>query len=288
MQNVSQIKSQRRKARAALPAERGERGVSISHAEIEAYLDHLQGKGRVQGTLNWYRRSMMRLYDELPDEDKNIYRDTLKQWREKLVQEGYAPSTINQFMVVSNGYLEYAGKREYQFIEKLTLVEEIQPELTRNEYLRLLQTARSLGRERVYLLVKVFANTNIPLQELPKLTVEAAQAGRVNVLYNSARQVVRIPNCICQELLEYAKRKGILHGPIFLTRDGEPMSRTNVATGIKQLSAAARIPEEKGNHRCLRKLYLTTREGIERNIALLVEQAQERLLEDEQLSIGWE
>ena len=93
---------------------------------------------------------------------------------------------------------------------------------------------------------------------------------------------------ICQELLDYAKRKGILHGPIFLTRDGEPMSRTNVATGIKQLSAAARIPEEKGNHRCLRKLYLTTREGIERNIALLVEQAQERMLEDEQLSIGWE
>ena len=70
--------------------------------------------------------------------------------------------------------------------------------------------------------------------------------------------------------------------------DGEPMSRTNVSTGIRQRCAVAKVPEEKGNPRCLRKLHLTTREGIERNIALLVEQTQERLLEQEQMTIGWD
>ena len=35
-------------------------------------------------------------------------------------------------------------------------------------------------------------------------------------------------------------------------------------------------------------MYQATREGIERNVALLVEQAQERLLEEEQLTVGWE
>ena len=38
----------------------------------------------------------------------------------------------------------------------------------------------------------------------------------------------------------------------------------------------------------LRKLYLSTRAGIESNITLLVEQALERQLEKEQFSVGWE
>lgn len=255
---------------------------------IEDYLAFLQEKGRVKGTLEWYRRSLQRLYEELPEEDKHIYRNTLQDWREKLVREEYAPTTINQFMVVSNGYLDYMGRREYQVVEKLTLPEELQPELSRAEYLRLLQTARALGRERVYLIVKVFANTGLPLQELPKVTVEAVQEGRINITYNHIKQIVRIPECVRQELLAYGNRKGILHGSIFLNRDGEPMSRTNVSTGIRQLCVAAKVPEEKGNPRCLRKLYLSTREGIERNIALLMEQAQERMLEQEQLTIGWD
>ena len=51
---------------------------------------------------------------------------------------------------------------------------ELQPELTRTEYLRLLQTARALGRERVYLLVKLFGTTGLTVQELEKVTVEAS------------------------------------------------------------------------------------------------------------------
>jgi integrase/recombinase XerD len=38
----------------------------------------------------------------------------------------------------------------------------------------------------------------------------------------------------------------------------------------------------------LRRLYFSTRAGIESNIALLVEQAMERQLEQEQLAVGWE
>lgn len=293
MQNTMQVETQTRRhhsnlARGGHSAERNETGAPISPEMIEEYLAVLQDKGRVKGTLEWYRRSLRRLYEELPEQDKHIYRDTLRNWREKLMREEYAPATINQSMAVLNGYLDYIGRREYQIVEKLTLSEELQPEMSRTEYLRLLQTARALGRERIYLIVKVFANTGLPLQELPKVTVEAVQEGRINITYNHIKQIVRIPDCVRQELLSYGKQKGILQGPIFLNRDGEPMSRTNVSNGIRQLCVAAKVPEEKGNPRCLRKLYLSTREGIERNIALLVEQAQERMLEQEQLTIGWE
>ena len=57
---------------------------------------------------------------------------------------------------------------------------------------------------------------------------------------------------------------------------------------IRRLCPAAQVAEEKGNPRCLRKMYQATRESIERNVALLVERAQDRLLEEEQLTVGWE
>ena len=99
--------------------------------------------------------------------------------------------------------------------------------------------------------------------------------------------MLHVPEGLQKELLDYARRNGYLSGPIFLTKDGTPMSRTYVSTIIRQLCTAARVPEEKGNPRCLKRLYQSTRAGIEDNIALLVEQAHNRLLEKEQFEIGW-
>ena len=262
-------------------------GALMRPEEMEAFLASCEAEGRVEGTLQWYRRGLRYLYEALP-EDKTIRRDTLERWREDLVEKGYAPSTINSFLSVSNAYLDFVGHREYQLAGQLKPETEIQPELTRAEYLRLLQTARSLGRERAYLLVKLFGTTGLTVQELEKVTVEAVKEGKLTVTPSRSKQVLRIPDGLQSELLDYAKRNGCLSGPIFLTKEGTPMSRTYVSTIIRQLCTAAKVPEEKGNPRCLKRLYQSTRAGIEDNIALLVEQAHNRLLEQEQLEIGWE
>ena len=68
--------------------------------------------------------------------------------------------------------------------------------------------------------------------------------------------------------------------PHFYHPDGE--------SHLPQQRHGGHPPEEKGSPRCLRKLYQVTREGLERHVALLVEQAQDRLLEEENLSTGWE
>lgn len=79
-----------------------------------------------------------------------------------------------------------------------------------------------------------------------------------------------------------------MSGPIFQTRDGRPMHRTYVSTVIRNLCEKAQISRTKGNFQSLRKIFLSTRAGIESNVALLVEQAMERMLEQEQFSIGRE
>lgn len=267
---------------------RQEKEVTLTPESIDGYLEHLRSVGRVQGTLDSYRRKIGHLYQTLPEEDKSIRQDTLPWWREKLAEEGYSAAGINQFVIVVNGYLGYMGARELQVTDRLESAEEPQLELTRSEYLRLLSAARSLDREQAYLLVKVFGNSDLPVQELSRLTVEAARGGMISISRRCSKEIIRFPGAVCRELLDYAERQGIRSGPIFLTRAGKLIDRTYAAQSIRRLCPAAQVPEEKGNPRCLRKMYQTTRDGIERNVALLVERAQDRLLEEEQLTVGWE
>ena len=57
---------------------------------------------------------------------------------------------------------------------------------------------------------------------------------------------------------------------------------------MKRVSHDARVSEEKATPKCLREMYLRTREGIEADISTLIEMAYERLLEKEQLTVGWD
>lgn len=160
-----------------------------------------------------------------------------------------------------------------------------QLELTRSEYLRLLSTARALRQERVYLLIKLFTSTGLPVHELEQVTVEAAGEGVLLLPGEAMPQ--RLPDCLRRELLDYARRQGISSGPIFVTRTGRPCGRAGVSVSIRRLCRDAQVPPEKGNPRCLRKLYYTTRAEIEATVAQLVEQTHERLLEAEQAAVGW-
>lgn len=267
---------------------RSEKEVPLTPETIDGYLEHLRSVGRVQGTLDSYRRKIGRLYQTLPEDDKAIRRGTLPWWREKLAEEGCSAAGINQFIIVVNGYLGYMGARDLQATDKLESEDGPQLELTRSEYLRLLSAARFLKREQAYLLVKVFGNSDLPVQELSRLTVEAARAGMINISRRSSKEIIRFPGSVYRELLDYAERQGIRSGPIFLTRAGKLIDHTYAAQSIRRLCPAAQVPEEKGSPRCLRKMYQATREGIERDVALLVEQAQDRLLEKEQLMVGWD
>lgn len=261
-------------------------GLQMRQEDITRFLNEWEAKGCAAGTLERYHHSLNRLYQALP-EDKRIRRGTLAKWREDLREEGYSPNTINTVFSVCNSWLDFMGHREYQLADQLEQEDKPQPELSRNEYLRLLQTAKLLDKEREYLLIKVFASTGIQVQELPNVTVEAARAGKLTTSAGNATETVHLAECLCKELLDYAGRKGILTGPIFVTRNGTPIIRTNITASICQVGIAAQIPKEKATPRCLRKLYQTTKANVEANIALLVEQAMDQQIELEQLTVGW-
>ena len=162
--------------------------------------------------------------------------------------------------------------------------EDIQPELSRNEYMRLLQAAKLQEKDRSYLLVKVFALMGLNIYELQCITVESMQDGIITI---SSKKRVRIPKPLQLELTDYAARKGIKAGPVFVTRNGTLLRRSAVTAAVQELAQDARVEPAKCNPRCLRKLYQSTKAGIQQNISVLIDQAYDRLLENEQQTIGW-
>lgn len=268
--------------RTAAPAE-----LTVTWEEVCRYLDSLAARGRRRETIQVYRPKLEAFYHFLP-EDKRVAADTLELWRAALLREGYSPGTANTHVSAANGLLAYLGRRDLQLIGQLDTEEEIQPELSRTEYLRLLATARNLGRERTYLMVKVFALTGIRVSELNRVMVRAVEEGRVLTACDGRAQYVLIPACLRKELTVYLRRVGITAGPVFVTRSGRPMRRTQVSGEIRTLCRDARVDGDKSNPRCLRRLYQVTQERIRDSVQILAEQAHERMLEEEQLTVGWE
>lgn len=264
---------------ASLPTEQG--GAYLDPDTIREHLRCLADKGRERDTIRLYAAKLEGFYTYLPP-DKRITRRSLAAWRDALLAEGYSPGTVNTSISAVNGLLDHMGRRDLQLADRLEVSQEPQPALSRAEYLRLLQAARRLNRERTYLLIKVFALTGLRIGELTGVTAEAAAAGRL------PPDGVLLPDCLRRELLAYARRQGIPSGPLFVTRSGRPMRRTQVTGEIQALCRDARVEESRASPRGLRRLYQRTWAEMEETVRQLAEQSYQRMLETEQLSAGWE
>ena len=251
------------------------------------YGAQMRQQGRREDGVRNCEKVLRQFYDALPA-DKTVTKNSLPAWREQLLSENYAIRSVNSKVSMVNALLESMGCRDFQVTRQLLPEEFEAPELTRREYVRMLQTARSLEDERGYVLTKLFATTGIAVLDIPSVTVEAVRSGQLLIKSGKKTEIIRFPASLQEDLLRYASDNGRTAGMIFTKKNGTPIERTQVSLYIQKLAQAAQVPAEKGNIRALRQLYKTTISGIEANFDLLVRQAYERQLETEQLSVGWE
>lgn len=259
----------------------------LARSDIDLYLQDAASRGCKQGTLENYRRSLLNFFDWLPEE-KQVSREKVYEYQEYLIGK-YTSRTVNMKMTAINGILGFLDLREYQSTVKASVDDTaIQPELSRNEYLRMLSAAKAIGDERLYLIIKLFGTTGIAVQEFDKVTVEAVRSGTIVTFPNRNRLALRIPACVQSELLEYAKEKGVKSGPIFLTREGRPLGRTTLSNMVPHIARYAKVEENKCTPRCLQKLYAETWDTIKSNVNVMLQMTYDKLLEQEQVIYGWQ
>ena len=212
----------------------------------------------------------------------------LSDWIAHLGQS-YGRKAINVHISAANQYFRWCGRLELMrgHIKSETATDPPTPTVTRAEYIKLLRAARALGKQRTYLLIKLFATTDLPVQCLHQVTAELIQAGRGILDCHGMAIDFRCPPSLQRELLDYMVQNGVYRGPVFVTRNNRPLSRIAVFKSMQELCRQAGVPEEKGNPRSFRNLYKTTQQELDNRLAALKTQMYDQMIEMEQAAVGW-
>lgn len=177
-----------------------------------------------------------------------------KQW----LMERYSPASVNVTLAALNGFFKFMGWQECRVrpvrVQRRHYVEPSR-ELSREEYYRLLKTARQKGNMRLFHLLETICSTGIRVSELRFITVQAVKRGRADICNKGKYRTILIPRKLCEKLQEYCRERRIWQGSVFVTRSGRPIDRTNVWAMMKTLCTQARVDAKKVFPHNLRNLF---------------------------------
>lgn len=239
---------------------------------IIRYETSLRNEERSKATVEKYRRDLTVFYLFLP-EDKNITKEAVISYKEHLVTK-YAVSSVNSMLAAVNGFLNFMGWTEYKVKPVKTqrkVFSSKEKELTKQEYLRLLEAARKQDNERLSLLMETICATGIRVSELCFITVESLYQGRAEVRCKGKIRTVFLPDKLCKKLKKYVKQKKLCSGSVFVTKSGKALDRSNVWNDMKSLCEQAGVLRSKVFPHNLRHLFARTYYSIEKDLGRLAD-----------------
>lgn len=243
----------------------------LSAKEIESYLIFLKEQEKSKETIEKYKRELYDLLKFLSQKD--LTKEVLILWKTKL-QNNYSASSVNGKLVAANGFFSFLGRHDLR-MKLLKIQKEIfskeEKELTRQEYIRLVETAQKKGNIRLSLVIQTICATGIRVSELQFITVEALRKGCAEVNCKGKRRIIFLPEKLQKLLLKYAKNHGIGEGHVFITKSGRPMNRSNIWADMKKLCREAHVSPEKVFPHNLRHLFARTFYSLEKDIAKLAD-----------------
>ena len=236
------------------------------------FQQHLAEEERELGTIEKYMREVKKF--ALWQGRRKVTKETVSEWKEQLRQSGYKPETVNGKLSAVNKFLSCMGWGEccvkYLKIQR-RLFRSTGRELTKDEYTRLVETAQSLGKTRLALLIETICATGIRVSEVKYITAEALRAGRADISLKGKIRTVLLPGKLCRKLQKYAKKQKITSGEVFLTRSGKGVSRRQIWAEMKALCKQARVAPSKVFPHNLRHLFARTFYRVSRDVAKLAD-----------------
>ena len=241
----------------------------IRHVEIEDFAARLREDERSAATVEKYCREAARFAAWL--EGREVNQVLALEYKAQLA-ESRTPAGVNGAVAALNklfSFLGLEGCRLKAVKQQRRIFRDEARELTENEYRRLLAAARRRGNERLLLVMETVCSTGIRISELRFFTVESAKRGRVEVDNKGKRRTVFLPGKLQTLLLRYARKRGIAEGPVFVTRTGRPLDRSNIWSEMKGLCREAGVEPGKVFPHNLRHLFARTYYGLEKDIVRL-------------------
>lgn len=229
---------------------------TISNTMLAKFEHHLILDERVPATIEKYLRDIQSFAVWLGT--RPLDKTAAAGWKEHLRSSGLCPETVNSKLSALNKFLKFLDRKEccvkYLRIQR-RLFRGMDRELTRADYIRLLETANDMGKTRLALLMETICATGVRVSEVRYITVEAVRAGRAEISLKGKVRTILIPGKLCRKLQKYAKKQKIVSGEIFLTRNGKGLSRRQIWAEMKGLCVRADVAFSKVFPHNLRHLF---------------------------------
>lgn len=218
----------------------------VEFRDLEEYQQYLTEMEKSQATIEKYLRDLRTFYRYLGGE-RNITKEKVVAYKAWL-KEHYKTSSAASMLTALNLYLKYKGWNEccvrgVKMQRQMFVLQ--RKELTRREYIKLVETARKKKKEQLALIIQTIGGTGIRISELPFVTVEAVRQGKTEVTCKGKIRQICLTKELRKQLLKYCKRRKIVAGPVFISRHGRPLDRSNIWDQMKKLSREAGVDQEK-------------------------------------------
>lgn len=110
---------------------------------------------------------------------------------------------------------------------------------------------------------------NLLISEVKYITIESILRGYAEINCKGKYRHVFLPKKLCATLKKYTREKDIKRGPIFVTKSGKPLDRSNIWSDMKKLCKSAGVSEKKVFPHNLRHLFARTFYSIQKDIVRL-------------------
>ena len=186
------------------------KGRILTSEAIERFRKYLRKEEKSENTIQKYLRDARAFAAYLAGTD--VTKETVIAYKGKLLAESYAVRSVNSMLASLNSLFAFLGWMDCR-VKSIKLQRQIycpeEKELTKAEYIRLVNTAKQKGNERLNLILQTICGTGIRVSELQFISVEAVKRGKAVVSLKGKTRTVFLVRELQKKLLRYAAE----HGP---------------------------------------------------------------------------
>ena len=248
------------------------KGRILTSKAVQSFKKYLREEEKSANTIEKYLRDVRAFAEYLGGAE--VTKEAVIAYKSKLLAESYAVRSINSMLASLNGLFSFLGWTDCR-VKSIKLQRQIycpeEKELTKAEYMRLVNTAKQKGNERLNLILQTICGTGIRVSELQYITVEAVKNGEAIVSLKGKTRSVFIVKELKKKLLRYVAEQRIQTGAVFITRTCKPISRTNIWREMKGICEQAGVNPQKVFPHNLRHLFARVFYGIEKDIVKLAD-----------------
>ena len=243
----------------------------ITNELITKFKEYLIDEEKSAATLDKYIRDITVFMHW--SNNQELCNSLVLEYKQEIIEK-YAPASVNSIISSLNSFFVYNEWYDLK-VKSVKIQKQIfasrDKELTKSEYEKLLNAAKSKNNKRLYYLMQTICSCGLRISELKFITTETVRCGRATINCKGKMRVVILPKQLCKILTDYIKENNIKSGSVFVSKNGKPLDRSNIWSDMKKLCESAGVSKDKVFPHNLRHLFARTYYSLQKDVVRLAD-----------------